>query len=197
MSLNIKSATDIYMTYRFIRALVTPFDKTDAYEHGIIDADGKPLKKKRNLTSREEKNSYTIYNRLVFKLKRLIGKIPGGKTRLASYAAALWLIKENILEGDSEKAYLLEQEFATHIGIEQEDYELMLESDSSVSPGRYAITNENVSEVFDGVSVGDVVVVESTEPIDCILGISLYSAIHEKTKTRMVVSNEEIQELFI
>jgi hypothetical protein len=32
---------------------------------------------------------------MILRLKRLLGKIPGGKTRLASYAAALWLIKED------------------------------------------------------------------------------------------------------
>lgn len=32
---------------------------------------------------------------MILRLKRLLGKIPGGKTRIASYAAALWLIKED------------------------------------------------------------------------------------------------------
>ena len=40
-------------------------------------------------------NYYTRFIRLVFNVKKLIGKVPGGKTRIASYAAALYLIKED------------------------------------------------------------------------------------------------------
>ena len=35
-----------------------------------------------------------MFDRMIFNLKKLIEKIPGGKTRIASYAAALFLIKE-------------------------------------------------------------------------------------------------------
>ena len=33
-------AIDLFVTYRFIKLLVTPFDKTEAYKLGIIDAKG-------------------------------------------------------------------------------------------------------------------------------------------------------------
>ena len=33
-------AIDLFVTYRFIKLLVTPFDKTPAYKLGIIDKDG-------------------------------------------------------------------------------------------------------------------------------------------------------------
>ena len=36
-------AIDLFVTYRFIKLLVTPFEKTDAYRLGIIDADGKRI----------------------------------------------------------------------------------------------------------------------------------------------------------
>ena len=61
---------------------------------GIIDKNGGILRKKKTLKSIEEKEAYTMFDRLVWKLKRLMEKIPFGKSRLASYAAALWLIKE-------------------------------------------------------------------------------------------------------
>ena len=61
----------------------------------MIADNGKIIKKKRTLKTAEEKESYTIMHRLVWKLKRLMEKVPFGKSRLASYAAALWLIKEH------------------------------------------------------------------------------------------------------
>ena len=33
-------AIDLFVTYRFIKLLVTPFEKTDAYKLGIIDENG-------------------------------------------------------------------------------------------------------------------------------------------------------------
>lgn len=193
----IKSATDIYLTYRFIRSLVTPFDKTKAFELGIIDADGNPLKKKRDLKTTEEKTAYTIYDRLVFKLKRLLGKIPGGKSRLASFAAALWLIKEQVCDGNSEQAYIIEEEIMKHLKLEQSDFDALMESaPTELATGRYVIT-ENVSGVFEDVSEGDVVTLESPQPTDYILGVALFKVVHENTKQELVVSHEEIQPIYI
>jgi len=87
-------AMNLYFIYKFLRILTTPFASTDAFKLGIIDEKGKILKKKSKLKTIEEKEAYTMFDRLVWKLKRLMEKIPFGKTRLASYAAALWLIKE-------------------------------------------------------------------------------------------------------
>ena len=83
-------ALNLYFIYKFIRILTTPFASTDAFKLGIIDEKGKVLKKHSKLKTEEEKEAYTIMHRLVWKMKRLMEKIPFGKSRLASYAAALW-----------------------------------------------------------------------------------------------------------
>ena len=85
---------NIYFVYQFIKKLVTPFEKTDAFKLGIIDKNGKILKKRRDLEGSKEKEAYTLSDTLVWNIKKLIGKIPGGKSKIASYAAALFLIKE-------------------------------------------------------------------------------------------------------
>ena len=87
-------ALNLYFIYKFLRILTTPWENTDAFKLGIIDEKGGILKKKRSLKGTEEKEAYTMMHRLVWKLKRLMEKVPFGKSRLASYAAALWLIKE-------------------------------------------------------------------------------------------------------
>ena len=85
---------NIYFVYQFLKKLVTPFNKTKAFDLGIIDETGKILKRRRDLETSEEKDAYNLSDTLIWNIKKLMGKIPGGKSRLASYAAALWLIKE-------------------------------------------------------------------------------------------------------
>ena len=85
---------NIYFVYQFLKKLVTPFNKTKAFELGIVDEKGKILKRRRDLETSEEKDAYNLSDTLIWNIKKLMGKIPGGKSRIASYAAALYLIKE-------------------------------------------------------------------------------------------------------
>ena len=84
--------SDLLLIYQFIKRLTTPFDKTDAYKLGLIDSKGKRLKK---AETKEEQDAVGYFDRLVFNIKRLLEKVPGGSSRLGSYAAAMWLIKEH------------------------------------------------------------------------------------------------------
>ena len=90
----IASIGNIYFVYQFLKKLVTPFEKTEAFKLGIVDKEGKILKRRRDLKTTEEKDAYTLSDTLIWNLKKILGKIPLGKSKLASYAAALWLIKE-------------------------------------------------------------------------------------------------------
>lgn len=85
---------DTIYTYRFLKLLVTPFRKTEAYNLGIIDETGKRIKDKKIETA-EERAAFNLFHRLVFNLKRLIETVPGGKSRVASYIAALALLREH------------------------------------------------------------------------------------------------------
>ena len=82
---------DLFIVYQFIKRLSTPFDETDAFRLGLIDEKGKRLKK---ASSKEEKQAMTYFDRMIFNMKRLLAKVPGGQTKLGSYAAALLLLKE-------------------------------------------------------------------------------------------------------
>ena len=97
----ISRTADLYYTFRFLKILVTPWEKMDAFKHGIVDKEGNILKKASELKTSDEKSSYTMFHRLVFNIKKLLNKLPLGRTRIASYAAALYLIKEET--GMSEK----------------------------------------------------------------------------------------------
>ena len=50
-------AGDIVYAFRFLKLLVTPFNKTKAFELGIIDEKGKVLKKAAERKTPEEKNA--------------------------------------------------------------------------------------------------------------------------------------------
>ena len=89
-------AFDTFVTYKIISTLVTDWEDMPAFEHGIIDNKGKLLKKTSQLKTKDEKEAFTLFHRLIFNLKRLIQKLPGGSTKLASYTAGLFLIKEEI-----------------------------------------------------------------------------------------------------
>ena len=86
---------DLYFVFRFLRLLTMDYKKTDAYKYKIIDAKGNPLRKSSELETTDEKASYTMLHRMVFKIRRLIEKVPiVGKSILLNYAAALFLLKE-------------------------------------------------------------------------------------------------------
>ena len=86
---------DTVVTYQFIKLLSQDFKEWKAYELGIIDEDGNSLRKRRELKTTEEKNSYTTFHVVIRNLKRILEKTPFGKSKLLSFASALFLIKEN------------------------------------------------------------------------------------------------------
>lgn len=85
---------DLFLVYQFIRRLATPFNKWDAYKLGIIDENGKVLIKRKQFTRAEQRKAWGVYDIMIANLKKLLAKVPGGSSRIASYAAALFLIKE-------------------------------------------------------------------------------------------------------
>jgi len=82
---------DFLITYRVVKLLVTPFEKQEAFKTGIIDKDGKVLKKYKTLKTEKERKSYTLLHRFVFNLKRILKRVGLG-SKLGSFAVALALL---------------------------------------------------------------------------------------------------------
>jgi hypothetical protein len=93
---------DSIIAYRILKLLVVPFKETEAYKRGIIDDKGKELRKMRDLNTVQDRDAYTILHRLVYRIKRIIERVPIENKKLVSYAAALALIKEQL---DKEEEY--------------------------------------------------------------------------------------------
>jgi len=60
------SAIDLFVSYRFLKLLTTPFEKTEAFKLGIIDKKGHRIMKEKSskpegeLSTSQQKNAYTI-----------------------------------------------------------------------------------------------------------------------------------------
>lgn len=100
---------DNLIAFKILKMLVTPFDQTDAYHLGIVDAHGKVLRKGAALTTNAEKEAYNYLNRLVFNMKRIINRLPGGESKLKSLVAGLWLVKEYYESGDRSTSLMQEK----------------------------------------------------------------------------------------
>ena len=100
-----EAVIDTYITYKIISTLVKDWDEQDAFKLGIIDDDGKVLKKAKDLETSKEKAAYTILTRFIFNLKRLLNKIPGGRSKFGSYAAAAIML----LREEDDKEQLIER----------------------------------------------------------------------------------------
>jgi hypothetical protein len=86
---------DTVVTFQFVKLLSQDFTEWKAYELGIIDESGDTLRPRRTLKTTEEKNSFTTFHIVIRNLKRILEKTPFGKSKLVSFASALFLIKEN------------------------------------------------------------------------------------------------------
>jgi hypothetical protein len=105
---------DAYLVYSFIRRLVTPFEKYPAFKAGLIDADGNFTKTRDKFTP-DERKALPIFDIMIINLKKLIAKVPLGKTRIATIAAALMLLRskpsaKKVQEDYIDELFTLEEE---------------------------------------------------------------------------------------
>ena len=201
-------AIDLFVTYRFIKLLVTPFDKMPAYKLGIIDKDGNRIMEKTVsrgmqptvLIGDEQRSAYTILHKLVFNIKKIFGKVPGLRTKLGTYAAALFLLKDTFKE-HVEDPDVFEKEFMKY--LKEEGYEI----DNTISEevigfgevlpkGEYTLVNDILNSEEEELTAkkGDKVIAFDDEaPLDTILGIDIFPIIHVKTQEKIYISLEDIK----
>ena len=199
-------AIDLFVTYRFLKLLTTPFEKVDAYKYGIIDKDGNRVKKKNSdevavdLTTSQLKNSYTILHKLVFNIKKIFAKVPGLRTKVGTYAAALFLLKDTFKES-VEHPDVFEKEFIKflkekNVELDGEISEEVVGFGEVLPKGEYILKQDilNKEEEELTAKAGDkVIAFEDEAPVDTVLGVDIFPVIHEKTKEKIYVSLEDIK----
>lgn len=85
---------DNLYAYRFAYLLSQRWEDTDAFKLGIVDENGKQLKKMNQLKTSEEKSAYTRFHHLVYNIKRLLQRLPGSQSTIGRLASAMLLLKE-------------------------------------------------------------------------------------------------------
>lgn len=188
-------AGDFFYTLRFLRLLTTPWNKTNAFKEGIIDDKGKVIKKPE---TSKEKAVYNTFHRLVYNLKRLLNKLPFGRSTIASYAAALFLIKEESKMSDvAIRKVMLE---VTGVDIKKTDLteytenQWYLTDEGNIQESVYTLTNDIALP-----STGEIlalknskVLVKEHSPIDTLFGISIFEGIHNKTQQKIYITQGDI-----
>lgn len=192
-------AIDLFVAYRFLRILTTPWEDQEAYEHGIIDADGKLLRKANTLRTEEEKKSFTLLHRLVFNLKRILHKIPVVKTKIGTYATALYLLKQSVIAKDEEaemientfKNWLIDNGYAHPNDLD----ESIAHIEKKLPKGKYRLNQEVFSSKFEiAANKNDVVIIkEDSYPVDEVLGQNIFKVTHQKTRTELYVALEDLR----
>jgi hypothetical protein len=190
-------AIDLFVTYRFLKLLVTPWKKQEAYKQGIIDANGKTLIKSRDFEKEDQRQAFTLLHRLVFNCKRILSKIPFVKSQLGTYAAALFLLKEhykieNLPEAEITK-YLLENKL---INLNDNISEEVIGFGNMLPAGEYKLKDQVTADDDEiDAQKGDVVTaLEDTPPSDRILGVDIFPVIHQKSNKKIYVSLEDIND---
>lgn len=187
-------AGDLVYTFRFLKLLVTKFEDTEAFKNGIIDENGKRIKTKAIVTS-DEKSSYTSFHKLVFNIKKVIAKAPGGSSKLASYASALFLLKEEWNLTDKQLDKILAESGIDLIDMLEEQHTWYLLEDQKLSPGIYRCRNAKcLSETWDEmVQPKDKIrISDGNYPVGEIFGINVYQGEHVNTAQKIHFTLGEI-----
>ena len=203
-------AIDLFVTYRFIKILVTPFEKQEAYKLGVIDKNGNRIlipgtNKPTILNTIAEKNSYTVLHKLVFNIKKIFAKVPGLRTKLGSYAAALFLLKDTFKESVDPEMWehqLMKYIKENNIELDNTISEEVTLDNGQLPKGLYKLVNDITFDIEDADSPdaleGDEVqVFEPVAPTDTVLGVDIFPVIHIPTQTKIFVSAEDIKEVGI
>jgi len=191
---------DLFYAFRFLRLLTMPWKKTAAYKTGMIDDNGKRLRDEKNkrikATTPKQKSAYTVFHRLVFNLKRLLGKISFGRSTIASYAAALFLIKEHTGMSEGQIKKIMDQ-------VDMNDWDKIPLNESKwfvniigeLNPGNYTLVNDIASiETGEYIAMANtkVKITESVHPYSTFLGESIFKVYHPKTNKQIFITTGDI-----
>jgi hypothetical protein len=203
------SAIDLFVSYRFLKLLTTPFQKTEAFKLGIVDKNGHRimktgvdrLKPEVAIVTTQQKNAYTILHKLVFNIKKLFQKVPGLRTKVGTYAAALFLLKDTFKE-HVEDPDMFEKEFVKYLKENNVEFDNEISEDvigfGEILPkGQYVLVADILNKEEEELTAkkGDkVIAYEDEPPIDTILGVEIFPVIHMKSKEKIYVSLEDIKD---
>ena len=188
----VKRAADLAYTFRFIRLMAMDWKNWDAYKLGIIDENGK---RQRNvkLDNNEKKSAYTPFIRLAANLKRLVSNIPGGGSKLGSFASALFLIKEKV--GEKGIKTICKEMDIDVLDFLNEKNEWFLLEEKQLSPGIYKVQNPKLLNGSCAEMVwpkDQIRIKDDCYPVGDVFGVDIYEATHVNTEKKVFVTASEL-----
>ena len=161
-------AIDLFVAYRFLRILTTPWEDQDAYKLGIIDKDGKLLRKANTLKTTEEKKAFTLLHRLVFNLKRILSKVGIRGALGSAAAAAIAFFRE-------EKDYnpIIEKQIYKHIKEQGFEYDINENYGDPIQYGKY-IVNRDIYDLEGDIVINRGEVIDFNEDTQPIMGYDVF-----------------------
>ena len=190
----VKRAADLAFTFRFIRMLTMDWKNWDAYKEGLIDEDGE-RKKGVKLDTDAKKSAYTPFIRLCANVKRLVGKLPGGGSKLGSFASALYLIKEKYQLTDYDIDAIIAKVNVDAFDFLNESSEWFLLDNRQLSPGMYRLYESKLlNKSFDELvwAKDQIKVEDECFPVGDVFGIDIYEVTHTKTNQKIFITANEI-----
>ena len=183
------NVVDTVIVFRILKMMTRKWEEMDAYKFGLIDDNGKRIKSKKPKTS-EEKNSFTLLHRLVFNLKRVLELLPFGRTRLASYAASLALLKEHFnIDGEA-----LERHFYQYLKENDLVLDLLEGHDNmnNLQKGKQYELRQSVWNEEDNIGYrGDQVQVLGRT--DNVMGVDIYRVYNITQDQSMLITGHDIK----
>ncbi len=185
-------AGDLVYTFRFLRLLTTAWEDTTAFKRGIIDSSGARIKTYK-LESAEDFSAYNAFHKLVFNIKRLLAKAPGGGSKFATYAAALFLLKEKYGIHDFNK--IIKESNVDPLDFLSEGTSWFVLENDQLAPGVYKLRGPKmVNETCDELGQKDDKIRINTDcfPVGNVMGLDVYEAVHMKTGQTVYVTVGEL-----
>ena len=127
--------------------------------------------------------------------------MPGLRTKVGTYAAALFLLKDTFKE-HIEDPDMFEKEFMKYlkennIELDREISEEVIGFGEVLPKGEYVLKNDILNKEEEELTAkkGDKVVAFADEsPVDTILGVEIFPVVHMKTQEKIYVSLEDIKD---
>tara|TARA_B100001059_G_C17679483_1_gene498912 strand:+ start:207 stop:794 length:588 start_codon:yes stop_codon:yes gene_type:complete len=190
----LKNAADTVYAFRFIRMMVMDWKSWDAYKEGIIDENGK---RDRNvkIDTDDKRSAYTPFVRLVANIKRLVSKLPGGGSKLGSFASALYLVKEKANIGEKGLKDICEKCDIEVLDFLNENNQWFLLENKQLSPGVYRVENPKLLNKSCNEMVwpkDQIRIEQECYPVGDVFGVDIYEATHIKTNQEVYVTASEL-----
>ncbi len=130
----------IVIAIKFVSQLAKPFEEWKAYKLGLIDIDGNKIKDPK---TPEEKKQFSAWMNLIRNLKKMLVKLPGGRSQIASLAVAFMMLKDSIEKYSGEKITVESlKEVIDSFGQDTSIYSEAVRYKNTSIPGRYYLTDD-------------------------------------------------------